>query len=38
VKILEPNARVDAILKIGLKLGIGTSVGQRVFKQEARPS
>jgi hypothetical protein len=28
----------DGIVKIGRKLGIGTSVVQRVFKQEPRPS
>jgi hypothetical protein len=27
----------DGILKIGRKLGIGTSVVQRPFKQEPRP-
>jgi hypothetical protein len=27
-------ANADGILKIGKKLGIGTSVVQRVFKQE----
>ena len=33
-KILELRANGDGILKIGRKLGIGTSVVQRVFKQE----
>jgi hypothetical protein len=37
-KILELKAAGDGILKIGRKLGIGTSVVQRVFKQEPRPS
>jgi DNA invertase Pin-like site-specific DNA recombinase len=37
-KILELKASGDGILKIGRKLGIGTSVVQRVFKQEPRPS
>ncbi len=37
-QILELKAGGDGILKIGRKLGIGTSVVQRVFKQEARPS
>jgi hypothetical protein len=37
-RILELKASGDGILKIGRKLGIGTSVVQRVFKQEARPS
>jgi hypothetical protein len=37
-QILELKASGDGILKIGRKLGIGTSVVQRVFKQEARPS
>ena len=37
-KILELKANGDGILKIGRKLGIGTSVVQRVFKQEPRPS
>ena len=32
-KILELRANGDGILKIGRKLGIGTSVVQRVFKQ-----
>jgi DNA invertase Pin-like site-specific DNA recombinase len=32
-RILELNADGDGILKIGRKLGIGTSVVQRVFKQ-----
>ena len=32
------KASGDGILKIGRKLGIGTSVVQRVFKQEPRPS
>jgi hypothetical protein len=35
---LELKANGDGILKIGRKLGIGTSVVQRVFKQEPRPS
>src|ERR1700704_73203 len=33
-RILELRANGDGILKIGKKLGIGTSVVQRVFKQE----
>jgi hypothetical protein len=33
-RILELKANGDGILKIGRKLGIGTSVVQRVFKQE----
>jgi DNA invertase Pin-like site-specific DNA recombinase len=37
-KILELKANGDGILKIGRKLGIGTSVVQRVLKQEPRPS
>src|SRR5258706_7163543 len=37
-KILELKASGDGILKIGRKLGIGTTVVQRVFKQEPRPS
>jgi DNA invertase Pin-like site-specific DNA recombinase len=37
-RILELKAGGDGILKIGRKLGIGTSVVQRVFKQEPRPS
>jgi DNA invertase Pin-like site-specific DNA recombinase len=37
-RILELKASGDGILKIGRKLGIGTSVVQRVFKQEPRPS
>jgi len=37
-RILELKASDAGILKIGLKLGIGTSVMQRVFKQEPRPS
>src|SRR6201991_3964869 len=36
--ILELKANGDGILKIGRKLGIGTSVVQRVFKQERVPS
>src|SRR5260370_40777512 len=32
--ILELRANGDGILKIGRKLGIGTSVVQRVFKQQ----
>jgi hypothetical protein len=38
VRILELRAGGDGILKIGRKLGIGTSVVQRVFKQEPPPS
>jgi hypothetical protein len=34
-RILELRASGDGILKIGRKLGIGTSVVQRVFKQAA---
>jgi hypothetical protein len=34
-KILELKASGDGILKIGRKLGVGTSVVQRVFKQVA---
>jgi DNA invertase Pin-like site-specific DNA recombinase len=34
-RILELKAGGDGILKIGRKLGIGTSVVQRVFKQAA---
>jgi DNA invertase Pin-like site-specific DNA recombinase len=37
-QILELKAKGDGILKIGRKLGIGTSVVQRLFKQEPRPS
>jgi DNA invertase Pin-like site-specific DNA recombinase len=37
-RILELKASGDGILKIGRKLGTGTSVVQRVFKQEPRPS
>jgi DNA invertase Pin-like site-specific DNA recombinase len=37
-RILELKADGHGILKIGRKLGIGTSVVQRVFKQESRPS
>jgi DNA invertase Pin-like site-specific DNA recombinase len=33
-RILELRANGDGILKIGKKLGVGTSVVQRVFKQE----
>ena len=36
-QILELKAGGDGILKIGRKLGIGTSVVQRVFKQEPLP-
>ena len=36
--ILELKADGHGILKIGRKLGIGTSVVQRVFKQEPRPA
>jgi DNA invertase Pin-like site-specific DNA recombinase len=32
-RILELKARGEGMLKIGRKLGIGTSVVQRVFKQ-----
>ena len=34
-RILKLRANGDGILKIGRKLGIGTRVVQRVFKQEA---
>jgi hypothetical protein len=37
-QILELKAGGDGILKIGRKLGIGTSVVQRVFKQKRVPS
>jgi DNA invertase Pin-like site-specific DNA recombinase len=37
-RILELRANGDGILKIGKKLGVGTSVVQRVFKQERVPS
>jgi hypothetical protein len=37
-RILELKAGGDGILKIGRKLGIGTSVVQRVFKQDPWPS
>src|SRR5467141_1110697 len=37
-RILGLRANGDGILKIGRKLGIGTSVVQRVFKQEPRKS
>jgi hypothetical protein len=37
-RILELKASGDGILKIGRKLGIGTSVVQRVFKQEPQLS
>ena len=37
-RILELKASGHGILKIGRKLGIGTSVVQRVFKQERVPS
>src|ERR1700704_3324812 len=37
-RILELRANGDGILKIGRKLGIGTRVVQRVFKQEPPPS
>jgi hypothetical protein len=37
-RILELKASGDGILKIGRKLGIGTSVVQRVIKQAPRPS
>jgi DNA invertase Pin-like site-specific DNA recombinase len=36
-KILELKASGDGILKIGRKLGVGTSVVQRVFKQQPQP-
>jgi hypothetical protein len=36
IRELKPEGM--GILKIGRKLGIGTSVVQRVFKQEPRPS
>jgi hypothetical protein len=34
----SPSASGDGILTIGRKLGIGTSVVQRVFKQEPQLS
>jgi hypothetical protein len=37
-RILELRANGDGILKIGKTLGVGTSVVQRVFKQEPRKS
>jgi DNA invertase Pin-like site-specific DNA recombinase len=37
-QILELKADGHVILKIGRKLGIGTSVVQRVFKQASQPS
>jgi hypothetical protein len=37
-QILELRARGDGILKIGRQLGVGTSVVQRVFKQEPQLS
>jgi DNA invertase Pin-like site-specific DNA recombinase len=37
-RILELKADGHGILKIGRKVGTGTSVEQRVFKQEPRPS
>jgi hypothetical protein len=37
-RILELRAGRDGILKIARKLGIGTSVMQRVFKQQPQPS
>jgi DNA invertase Pin-like site-specific DNA recombinase len=37
-RILELKAGGDGILKIGRKLGIGTSVVQRVFKQQPFPT
>jgi DNA invertase Pin-like site-specific DNA recombinase len=37
-RLRELKASGDGILKIGRKLGIGTSVVQRVFKQKPRPS
>src|SRR6201992_3789529 len=36
--IRELRAKGEGILKIGRKLGVGTSVVQRVFKQEPEPS
>jgi hypothetical protein len=36
--LLELKDSGDGILKIGHKLGIGTSVVQRVFKQQPQPS
>jgi DNA invertase Pin-like site-specific DNA recombinase len=38
MRILELRANGDGILKIGRKLGVGTSVVQRVFKQQPQPS
>jgi DNA invertase Pin-like site-specific DNA recombinase len=35
-RILEMRAKGDGILKIGKALGVGTSVVQRVFKQDPR--
>ena len=37
-RILELKANGDGILKIGRKLGVGTSVVQRVFKQQPQPA
>jgi DNA invertase Pin-like site-specific DNA recombinase len=37
-QILELKAAGDGMLKIGRKLGIGTSVVQRVFKQQPQLS
>jgi len=37
-QILKLKAGGDGILKIGRKLGVGTSVVQRVFKQELLPA
>jgi len=37
-KILELKASGDGILKISRKLCVGTSVVQRVFKQQPQPS
>jgi DNA invertase Pin-like site-specific DNA recombinase len=37
-RILDVKTNGDAILKIGRKLGIGTRVVQRVFKQQPKPS
>jgi len=34
VNLIGKRSNGDGILKIGRKLGIGTSVVQRVFKQE----
>jgi hypothetical protein len=37
-QILELKAAGDGMLKIGRKLGIGTSVVQRIFKQQPQLS